>query len=150
MQIDIHRSKSFNVSLTTEGMDISQMKFRFCLEMNNTTYSFPAELNGDSLKIVLPPLVEKIKDVKPGKCYAYLETYTMNENLKGYYLRPWEDNVELKKEPKISVNVQEEKDNMNLKAEIKEDDSTSQKQENVKPAEEKKHSRFGKKLFGEE
>ena len=69
---------------------------------------------------------------------------------------PWEDEIELKKEPKISVNVQEEKDNSGIKARIVEDDEkgTSQKQEKAKdwpkPKEEKKHSRFGKKLSGEE
>ena len=156
MQIDINKRKSFSVSLVSEGMDISQMKFRFCLEINEMVYSFPAEPNGDNLQVVLPPLAEKIKGLDAGKCKAYLETYTLNEDNKGYYLRPWEDEIELKKEPKISVNVQEEKDNSGIKARIVEDDEkgTSQKQEKAKewpkPKEEKKHSRFGKKLSGDE
>lgn len=80
---------------------------------------------------------------------------------KGYYLRPWESQIELKREPKISVDVQEEKESgLDLKAEIKEDDKpepplsytmkeTSTKQEPIKEWPKPK-TRFGKKLSGEE
>lgn len=164
--IDINKTKSFSVSLTTEGIDVSQMKFRFCIELNEMVYSFPVQVNGDNLKIVIPPLAERVKGLEPGNYNAYLETYTLNEENKGYYLRPWQSQIELKKEPKISVDVQEEKDtSLDLKAEIKEDSKpepppsytmkeTSDKKESVKqePVKEwpKPKSRFGKKLYGED
>lgn len=162
--IDIHKTKSFSVSLTTEGMDISQMQFRFCIELNEVHASFPVQVNGDNLKIVIPPLAEKISNIQPGSYNAYLETYTMNEDNKGYYIRPWQSQIELKKEPKISVDVHEEKDtSLDLKAEIKEDNKPepppsytmkehSAKQEPVKewPKKEKNYSKFGKKLAGDE
>jgi len=164
MQIDINRNKSFSVSLTTEGMDISQMNFRFCLEMEDTIYSFPAELQGDSLKVVLPPLAEKIKELEPGNYNAYLETFTLNEDCKGYYLRPWQDTVELKREPRVFASVEEERDNSGIKAEIVEDEN-SLKQDKIKAwpeppksytmkehsdKKERKHTKFGKKLSGKE
>ncbi len=153
MQIDINRTKSFNISLITEGMDISEMKFKFSLVINEITYSFPAILNGDSLKVVIPPLSEKIKNLEIGECEAFLETYTLNEDGKGYYLRPWKDTIELKKEPKISVNVQEEKEKTGLKAEIKEDDKPepppSYTIKETSDKKERKHTKFGKNLIGE-
>lgn len=134
MQIDINKTKSFSVSLVTEGMDINQMKFKFSIEINEMVYSFPAEVNGDNLRVVLPPLAEKIKGIEPGTYTAFLETYTLNEDNKGYYLRPWESEVELKKEPRLEVSLKEEKDTTGVKVnEIKEEDiNTSNKQEKVK------------------
>ena len=125
MNIDINKSKSFSVSLMTEGIDISELKFQFSIEINEMVYSFPVDVQGDNLKVILPPLVEKIKNLKTGKCKAYLESYSINEDNKGYYLRPWSDDIELKREPKLSVDIKEDKDTSKIKASIIEDKEIS-------------------------
>jgi len=164
MEININKSKAFSISLITEGIDASQMKFRFCIEINEMVYSFPVELNGDNLKVVLPPLTEKIKNIETGNYNAFLESYSLNEQDKGYYLRPWQDKIELKKEPRVSAQIKEENETSKIKAQIIENDSeTSQKQDKVKdwpdppPSytmketsdKKKKVTRFGKKLTGD-
>ena len=111
LKIDKNKIKSFSVSMVTEGIDTSKLKFNFSIKIDESIISFPAELKGDNLKVIIPPLSNKLKDIKPGKYDAWLEAYSMDENKKGYYLRPWYNSIEISQEPRMIVDITEEKEN---------------------------------------
>ena len=157
MELYINRSKSLSTSIVAEGVDLSQYKYKFSIDLKEETISFPVELQGDNLKIVIPPLSEKLKNIEPGKYNAYLEFYSLNENFKGFYLRPWQDEIEIKKEPKVSISMKEEKDDSGIKIKnMQENDKPDPPKSkfisefNEKETKPKKSSRFSKKLVGDE
>jgi len=106
-----NKSKKMNMTLEAVGVDNKKINFEFIIEIQNIKYSFPVRSNGLRLNIDVPKLSEIIKDIIPnGEYKALIEAKIATENLKGYYVRPWEENILIESDPEINVKLSEDLD----------------------------------------
>ena len=106
-----NKAKKINMTLETQGLDNKKVEYSFIIEIENIKYSFPVSSNGMRLNIDIPKLSEIIKnDIQNGEYKALIEAKIPTENLKGYYVRPWEDNILIESIPKINIKMEESED----------------------------------------
>jgi hypothetical protein len=103
-----NKQKKLSFDILLEGADINSLEFYFRLFDGKKNYGIKGELDEHN-KIVfdIPPLTELINEENIKDSYeAKLEVVSNSK----YYLLPFQDEVRIKKEPKISVSVFEEKE----------------------------------------
>lgn len=112
---DIEKDKNIAMVVETSGIDDpSKLEFVFSIRVNDIKYGFPCKLKEGKIEICIPALKKVIKEIKVGKYKASLDI--MGD--KNYFLQPFNEDVELKQEPKVDIIVDNEKET-GLSEEIK-------------------------------
>jgi len=91
--------KSLTMTVAHEGIESSKLNFTFRIIVEGVEYGFPCEFDGSKVKVEIPPLSEVIKEIDNGEYLAKLEVNGDNK----FYLKPFSENVTIKKEPKMEV-----------------------------------------------
>jgi len=106
---DPYKQKNMTFKIEVQGISLDLLECRLRLSDNTIDYGFKGEIEEDKITFSIPPLksiineenLNSIKNIK-------LE---VNDKNGKYYLKPFEDTVEIKlSSPKIAATVFEEKD----------------------------------------
>ncbi len=100
---EMKKPKALSMPILVEGIDQGHLKFRFTIEMNNVSYSFPAVQEGDTVKFMIPALDTIVKNPKEGIYKARLEVSALTEGDRGFYMNPWSEEIRVKKSVSIEV-----------------------------------------------
>lgn len=166
------KTKKLSFGYQAENIQPSNLEYYIRLTDGKIDYGIKGEQKGNELVFEIPPLNEFIE-----KNIDNLSTIKMEVNSKDnkYYLKPFEDSIEIEKEPEMNVEVNEEgekeerstffvtemkeedEDNKDNTIEeehtgehSEEDDSLQEKESNVQSKEDiekKKRERKNKQLF---
>lgn len=109
LQFDMNKKKIFSVPTLVEGVEPSKLQFYFRVIVEGIEYGFPAKLLGEQMKLEIPPLGKVITGLKQGEYMARVEANVVTEGNKGFYMKPWEEKIEVRMEPKVSMEIKEEK-----------------------------------------
>jgi hypothetical protein len=80
-----------------EGTKKENMQIKFRLDILGTEYGFPGKVEDDKIQVVLPALNTILKDDVTGIFKGRLRVICDDK----IYLKPWDDDVEIKLEPKV-------------------------------------------------
>lgn len=121
--LDSNKNKKLSMSIIVEGIEQEKLDFKFIIEKDGIEYGFPAELDGNKVKLKIPALVNVIKELDSGRYPAKIEVSAVTEGNKGFYMRPWEDTVKIEVAPEVSVSLDEseEEPTENISVQIEED-----------------------------
>jgi len=149
LTFDVNKEKKLEMMIETQGIDPQSLEFTFRILIEGIEYGFPAQLIGNKVVVTIPPLSEVLaQKIESGDYNAKLEVNGENK----YYLKPFNEQVHIKIEPKVEVTLDddneriEEKKNFDLKlSSITEEDAvTKTKEKSV--IKKKKESKFLKSL----
>lgn len=102
---DIEKDKKIAMMVETSGIESpDKLDFTFNITVDGVRYGFPCELKEGKVEISIPPLNTIISKVKAGKYMASLDV-TGDKN---YFLQPFNEEIMLKREPKVDVIVDDE------------------------------------------
>lgn len=109
LKFDPNKTKKISMTLQMEGVSNKKVDFEFIVEINNIRYSFPVVSDGMRLNIDIPKLSDVVKnDISNGEYTALIEAKIPTEDQKGYYVRPWSDNILIESSPEINVTLESE------------------------------------------
>lgn len=108
IKFDSNKTKSLSVLVLVTGTDFSKLSFNFVIEVNNVKYGFPTNNQRDNLKIIIPPLNTIIKELSTGTYNAYIEANMITEDNKGFYIKPWNKQIEIINVPDIKMDIKED------------------------------------------
>ena len=91
--------------LVVEGIETRMLSSKFRIIIDGIEYGFPCKIEGDKVKISVPALDTILKESKAGVYKARLEVVGNNA-----FLVPWEDEIEIKIEPKVIATVEKSHD----------------------------------------
>lgn len=100
---EMRKPKALSMPALVEGIEPAHLKFKFVIEANGVDYGFPAVMEGDNVKFVIPALETVVHDLKAGKYKAKLEVSALTEGDKGFYMQPWGEEIRIKQSVKIQV-----------------------------------------------
>jgi hypothetical protein len=103
LQIKTDEEKELHFDVVIEGIEKSNLVFKFRLHIDDVEYGFPGTLIGEKVRVLIPPL-QDVVNVTNGMYKGKLEV--MGEEK--YYIMPWQDDVEIKTEPKVLAAVTEQ------------------------------------------
>ena len=101
---DIAKSKSLSFVSQASGIESTSLKITFRMEIANIEYGFIGAFIGDRISVQIPPLREVNPLIKPGIYQCKIEVVGPNN----YYAKPFEEQCEVKHEPKIEVSIDTE------------------------------------------
>lgn len=107
ISFDMNKSKSLAMPILVEGIDQSQLDFKFIVEINGVSYGFPAIQEEGNIKFNIPALGDVVKHLVVGIYEARLEASSMTQGDSGYYMQPWTEKINVKQS--VAVAVQEDK-----------------------------------------
>ena len=100
---EMRKPKALSMPALVEGIEPSHLKFKFVIEANGVDYGFPAVMEGDNIKFVIPALETVVHELQAGIYKAKLEVSALTEGDKGFYMQPWAEEVRIKQSVKIQV-----------------------------------------------
>jgi len=100
---EMRKPKALSMPALVEGIEPKHLKFKFVIEANGVHYGFPAIMEGDNIKFVIPALETVVHDLQAGTYKAKLEVSALTEGDKGFYMQPWAEEVRVKQSVKIQV-----------------------------------------------
>lgn len=111
LRIDEEKILLFDIMM--EGAKPDKIQIRFRIDIETMEIGFPGFIVDDKIKVVIPPLNDILKKEVIGKYRGKLRIVYDNK----LYMKPWEDDVELKIEPRVDAQL-----NKTIEKEVKEDD----------------------------
>jgi len=141
LTFDPNKEKNLSFSISVQGIDPSILEYNLRLSNGNIDYGFKGKNNNGEVTFSIPPLQEVVNNnVLYDLSSVKLEVHDQNNK---YYLKPFQDEVKIKKEMKVEAKLAEENDDkstFSVNASLNEDNDNSDKQEKVNP---KPKSKFG-------
>ncbi len=129
---DPYETKKLSVPVRVKGMQSENLNFYFVIKDNDIFYSFPADkIEENKVSIQIPPLNNIIQNIKPGTYNAHIEVNTITENYKGFYMKPWENQIKIKESPDINVESVSEESSIKEKEEERTIEVGSLQEENL-------------------
>lgn len=102
---DKEKDKNIAMMVETSGIDDpTKLDFTFNVTVGDVKYGFPCKLKENKVEICIPPLASVIKKLKTGKYKASLDV----TGDKGFFLQPFNEEVEITSEPKVDVIVDDD------------------------------------------
>lgn len=159
---EMRKPKALSMPALVEGIEPAHLKFKFVIEANGVDYGFPAVMEGDNIKFVIPALDTIAQDLQEGTYKAKLEVSALTEGDKGFYMQPWAEEVRVKKSVVVQVaeavdpepEKVEEVKNVNLKLaamfseeNVEEECTTTAKEDINKKLSKKKNDAMRKKFL---
>lgn len=112
---DLDKDKNIAMMVETSGIENpDKLEFTFNITVKDVKYGFPCELKEGKVEICIPPLNTVISNVKSGTYKASLDV-TGDKN---YFLQPFNEEVTLKREPKVDVIVDDNGNDTTMKEAI--------------------------------
>jgi hypothetical protein len=100
------KNKKIQMAIESSGIDNDKLRFTFVIDTGSVQYGFPCQFNEGRVSIEVPPLEDVIKDLKPGTYNARLDVTGDDK----YYLKPFNESIEIKQAPKIKTSNIDESD----------------------------------------
>ena len=98
------KEKKIEMMIETKGIKPQSLNFTFRIMIEGIEYGFPCTLIGDAVTVTIPPLFDVISEnIKEGEYNAKLEVTGDSK----YYLKPFDDKVRLKIDPKVEITMSE-------------------------------------------
>jgi hypothetical protein len=80
-----------------EGIEKDKLEIKFRLDIYGVEYGFKGEVQGEKIRVVIPPMGTILQEGTTGIFRGKLRVIGDGK----YYMKPWEDDVEIKTEPKV-------------------------------------------------
>lgn len=114
LRVDEEKILLFDIVM--EGAESNELQIKFRIDMVDIEIGFPGFIEEDKIKVIVPPLNTIIKEETFGVFRGKLRIIYDNK----LYMKPWEDDVELKIEPKVGAQLdkvieKEMTDDLNVK-----------------------------------
>ena len=100
---EMRKPKALSMPALVEGIEPAHLKFKFVIEAKGVDYGFPAVMEGDNIKFVIPALETVVNELQEGIYKAKLEVSALTEGDKGFYMQPWAEEVRIKKSIVVQV-----------------------------------------------
>jgi hypothetical protein len=105
---DPNKKKNLSFSISVQGIDPSILEYNLRLSNGSVDYGFKGKNNNGEVMFSIPPLQEVInKDVLHNLNEIKLE---VNDKNNKYYLKPFENEIKIKKEMKVETKLEKEKE----------------------------------------
>lgn len=100
---EMRKPKALSMPALVEGIEPAHLKFKFVIEANGVDYGFPAVMEGDNIKFVIPALDDVVHGLQEGNYKAKLEVSALTEGDKGFYMQPWAEEIRVKQSVMVKV-----------------------------------------------
>lgn len=146
IKINPNKTKDISFRIDVEGIDPQLLEYNLRISNGKIDYGFKGELKNGEISFSIPPLKEVVtQDNIDSLNVMMLEVHDRNNK---YYLKPFEDTLNIDKSLKVEATLSEEKEKEDSEFKVKAS-MTEEKDKEKKPKEEKKSTKFGKFLVKE-
>ena len=111
----MNEEKIMFFEMMVEGLEKDQLQVKFNLLIDGVEYGFPGIVEGNKIKVTIPPLKTILKEDIHGVHTGKLRVIGDNK----YYLKPFTDTIEIVIEPKITTQLDKILDMPNVTENVK-------------------------------
>jgi hypothetical protein len=104
LTLDITKKKELNFEVKVDGINNTDLSGSIRLEIDGVEYGFPVNVTTESINVVIPPLKNIVhRVIKEGEKFKV----KLEMNGDGYYLNPWNDEVNIKNSVMVEAKLVE-------------------------------------------